>query len=171
MVCPNEACSALYKITDGKRTCTHTSFQKVCGYNLGHFTNLAHGKKRWKPFKTYQFMPPSSWLKKMFSFKSFHTLLEQDREPYPSDVLSDVQDGRVWKELESTNFFSTKYNVGLMLNVDWFQPFKRSQYKVAAIMLTVLNLPRVERFKKKWTIIAGNTSYVLLLSYYDSVVD
>ena len=40
-----------------------------------------------------------------------------------------------------------------MLNVDWFRPFKRSNYKVAAIMLTVLNLPREERSKKRWTII------------------
>ncbi len=43
-----------------------------------------------------------------------------------------------------------------MLDVDWFTPFKRSEYKVGAIMLTVLNLPREERYKKKWTIIAGN---------------
>ena len=45
--------------------------------------------------------------------------------------------------------------LGLMLNVDWFRPFKHSEYKVAAIMLTILNLPREERFKKKWTILVG----------------
>lgn len=37
-----------------------------------------------------------------------------------------------------------------LMNVDWFKPFK-----VAGILLTVLNLPREERFKKKWTILAG----------------
>ena len=63
----------------------------------------------------------------------------------------------IWKEFESSGFFSSLYNFGLMLNVDWFRPFKRSEYKVAAIMLTVLDLPREERFKKQWTILAGET--------------
>ena len=53
-------------------------------------------------------------------------------------------------------YVASSYNLGLMMNVDWFKPFKRSEYKVAGIMLTVLNLPREERFKKKWTILAGN---------------
>ena len=46
-------------------------------------------------------------------------------------------------------------NIGLLLNVDWFKPFKHSQYKVSAIMMTVLNLPRSKRFKSKWTMILG----------------
>ena len=29
-------------------------------------------------------------------------------------------------------------NIGLLLNVDWFKPFKRSEYKVSAIMMGVL---------------------------------
>ena len=33
--------------------------------------------------------------------------------------------------------------------------FKRSEYKVSAIMRTVLNLPRKERFKTEWTMILG----------------
>ena len=70
-------------------------------------------------------------------------------------ILQDIQDGQIWEEFVESGFFSSHYNVGLMLNVDWFSPFKRSQYKVAAIMFTVLNLPREERFKKRWTIIAG----------------
>ena len=37
-------------------------------------------------------------------------------------------------------------NIGLLLNVDWFKSFKLSAYKVSAIMMTVLNLPRSERF-------------------------
>ena len=52
-------------------------------------------------------------------------------------------------------FLNNKNNLGLLINVDWFKPFKRSEYKVAALMLTVLNLPRQERFRKKWTMIVG----------------
>ena len=39
--------------------------------------------------------------------------------------------------------------------MDWLKPFKQSEYKVAALMLSVLNLPRRERFRKKWTMIVG----------------
>lgn len=90
----------------------------------------------------------------------FIELLEQTRT-HSADVMEDVQDGHIWKEFSNSNFFDSKYNLGLMLNVDWFRPFKRSQYKVAALMLSVLNLPREERFKKKWTILAGIQYYKL----------
>lgn len=36
-----------------------------------------------------------------------------------------------------------------MLNVDWFQSFKYTNYSVGAIYLTILNLPRQERFKTR----------------------
>ena len=31
----------------------------------------------------------------------------------------------------------------------------RSEYKISAIMMTVLNLPREVRFRKEWTIVLG----------------
>ena len=67
------------------------------------------------------------------------------------DIMCDVLDGRLWKTLISQGYFKSKYDIALMMNVDWYRPFKRSEYKVAAIMMTILNLPREERFKKKWT--------------------
>ena len=47
------------------------------------------------------------------------------------------------------------HNIGLLLNVDWFKPFDRSEYKVSALMMSVINLPRSERFKKRWTMVLG----------------
>ena len=35
------------------------------------------------------------------------------------------------------------HNIGLLLNVDWFKPFDRSEYKVSALMTSVINLPKV----------------------------
>lgn len=35
-----------------------------------------------------------------------------------------------------------------MLNIDWFQPYKHTNSSVGAIYLTVMNLPRVIRFKR-----------------------
>lgn len=42
-----------------------------------------------------------------------------------------------------------------MLNVDWFQPFKHTNYSVGAIYLSVLNLPREERFKRENIMLIG----------------
>ena len=39
-------------------------------------------------------------------------------------------------------------NYGLMLNVDWFQPFKLSNHSVSAVYLSVLNPPLEESFKR-----------------------
>ena len=71
------------------------------------------------------------------------------------NIIGDVYNGRVWNKFTDQGYFSDKHNLGLMLNVDWFKPFfERSEYKVAAIMPSILNLPRTERLKKR-TIIAG----------------
>ena len=65
-----------------------------------------------------------------------------------SNVYHDIYDATIWKEFSSSPlnpsvpFLSDPNNVALLLNVDWFKPFKRSEYKVSAIMMTVLNLPR-----------------------------
>ena len=90
----------------------------------------------------------------MFQSIEFNELLDQNQQQRQG-VIQDIQDGQIWKEFSDKNFFSSKYHIGLMLSVDWFTPFKRSEYKVAAILLTVMNLPREERFKKQWTILAG----------------
>ena len=71
-----------------------------------------------------------------------------------------MHDGNIWKTFvidQSTSepFFLTSNNIGLLLNIDWFKPVKRSEYKVSAIMISVLNLPRQERCKTKWTMIVG----------------
>lgn len=156
VVCPKDSCNALYRENSATRTCTSISYSKVCGASLGHFTNLSHGKRRWKPYKRFQFIPPSASLKKMFQSREFIKLLSKERAmKMASDVIEDIQDGKIWKEFTRSNFFNSKYNLGLMLNLDWFSPFKRSKYKVAAMMITVLNLPREVRFQKRWTILCG----------------
>lgn len=63
----------------------------------------------------------------------------------------DVYDGDVWKcfNVEKYDIFTVERNFGVMLNVDCFQPFKHTNYSVGAIYLTILNLPRTERFKQR----------------------
>lgn len=42
-----------------------------------------------------------------------------------------------------------------MLNVDCFKPFDHSEYKVSALMMSVINLTKSERFKMIWTMVLG----------------
>ena len=52
-------------------------------------------------------------------------------------------------------FFKDLHNIALIINVDWFKPFKRSEYKIGRIYMNVLNLPRTDRYKRKWTMLIG----------------
>ena len=167
IVCPNDSCNSLYLLEDVSRggssmRCSSKMFGKDCGRQLCYQKHLAFGRSKWAPFKTFTFILPSAWLKKMFQNKQFLGFLDSHLERHAQGgVLEDVWDGRIWNEFMSDPtdhtrpFLNNKNNLGLLINVDWFKPFKRSEYKVAALMLTVLNLPRQERFHKKWTMIVG----------------
>ena len=52
-------------------------------------------------------------------------------------------------------FLDVPNNLALMLNVDWFTPYERSQYSVGVIYLTVLNLPRSMRYKLENVLVIG----------------
>ena len=78
----------------------------------------------------------------------------------PEGVLYDVFDGVVWKTFTDSSdelfFFSNHgLNLGLLLNVDWYQPFKHSIYSVGVIFIAILNLPRHLRFRPENFILCG----------------
>lgn len=53
-------------------------------------------------------------------------------------------------------FLSEFTSIGLMMNIDWFQPFEnRNDYSVQVIYFVLLNLPRNIRFRSEHVIIAG----------------
>jgi len=57
--------------------------------------------------------------------------------------------------VNSKPFLSEKYNFALSLNVDWFQPFKHVSDSVGVMYLSILNLPRTERYKPENIILCG----------------
>ena len=66
-----------------------------------------------------------------------------------SSVLSDIYDGNWYKEfkgIDGSLFFSNPRNIGLILNFDFFNPFKKSKYSLGVIYAVIINLPREERF-------------------------
>ncbi len=76
----------------------------------------------------------------------------------PDSVMADAYDGQIWADFQYVNgqpFLAEPNNFALMMNVDWYQPFKNSPYSVGVIYLTILNLPREERFKQENIILVG----------------
>ena len=58
-------------------------------------------------------------------------------------------------KVNGSDFLSQPNSYGVMLNVDFFQPYKHIQYSLGAIYLTVLNLPRDMRHKQENVILVG----------------
>ena len=91
--------------------------------------------------------------------EEFCNLLQQrfSRTAPPAGTMEDVWDGDMWKEHlnDSTGkpLLSETYNFALLLGVDWFKPFKHSEYKVGRIMMSILNLSRENRIIHKWTML------------------
>ena len=58
--------------------------------------------------------------------------------------LKDSFDGNIWMNFQSPqgkHFLVNEGGICLMLNIDWFQPFKHRQYSVGVIYLVIMNLP------------------------------
>ena len=75
-----------------------------------------------------------------------------------NNLLSDLYDGQIWKEflnIGGSPFLAAPYTFGLMLNIDWFQPYIHTISSVGVIYLTIMNLPRTIRFKLENIIIVG----------------
>ena len=52
-------------------------------------------------------------------------------------------------------FLSSPFSYMVTLNVDWFQPFVRTQYSLGAIYLSIQNLPRELRYKEENILLVG----------------
>ena len=113
------------------------------------------GKTLFYPFKVYCYRPLEDSMRTLIRRSGFEADCERWRSlDKDSDVLGDVYDGQIWKNFD--HFFSVPRNYGLMLNADWFQPFKHlSSFSVGAIYLVLLNLPRSLRFKRENVVLVG----------------
>ena len=67
-------------------------------------------------------------------------------------LIGDIYDGSVWKSFRN-DFLASPYSYLLILNVDWFQPYRRTVYSIGAIYATIQNLPRNIRYKEEYIIL------------------
>ena len=148
VVCPK--CESLYEYHEcicrvgnelESKRCTYIAFKNhpfvryrnPCDTVLLKKVSLKHGKTKLVPKKEY---PYRSVIKSLNVLLQRPCVLEKldawKERSVPDGLLTDIYDGKIWKEFMTINdepFLSGETTYGLMLNVDWFKPFKRTQYK------------------------------------------
>lgn len=118
----------------------------------------ASGRTRYYPHTVYCYTSMKSYLQKLILGPNFVEQCESTRNVTSSRGFADVYDGSLWKEFKTVDgipFLSAPNCYGLLLNVDWFQPFDHVTYSVGVIYISILNLPRTVRFKRKNIILVG----------------
>lgn len=129
------------------------SCRKECGHLLLKSVSMISGRNILYPHKVYCYKSLLSSIQELLLRPSFHQYCQYWKSRNTSDKLSDVYDGNIWKEfltISGRPFLRCPNNLALMLNIDWFQPYKHTVTvsSVGAIYLTVMNLPREMRFKR-----------------------
>lgn len=122
------------------------------------------------PFMTYVHRPIKHRLCELLARPGFAAKCHQWRSrSVPSDMFGDIMDGAVWREFGTLSLKDNDgkpirvpfldeidgHNYPLSIFVDWFQPWRRVQYSVGVIFMSVLSLPREERNKKENVLLVG----------------
>ncbi len=131
----------------------------ACGCILIKTVELASGRHISYPFLTYCYMSVTTSLQSLLNRPEFFPMCEQWRtRSVEPGVYRDVYDGNIWKEFlyyDDQPFLSEPHNYALMLNMDFFQPYKHVNYSVGALYCTILNLPRSVRYKQENVLLVG----------------
>ena len=147
--------------------CTHIEFpnhpmekyRQQCGSELLLKVPVNNGFN-WRPKMIYPLPCLKTQLSIMYKRPGFEDLLKKwtDRNDIPG-IMSDIYDGEIWKTFPSSlntpnaaRFFEPETadrHLGIMINLDWFQPFKSAVYSCGAIYGIICNLPRDIRFKRE----------------------
>ena len=166
VVCPK--CESLYTLKECFRKvgfntvvncCSYKPFNVVCNQQLMREIVSSSGKTRYYPHKVYCYISLISSLQNLLLRRGFVEHCESTRKSFSSgNNISDVYDGSIWKDFltyNKTPFLSCRNCYGLLLNIDWLQPYKHTQHSVGVIYIVILNLPRTIRFKRENVILFG----------------
>ena len=138
--------------------CVHKLFQKKCSEVLMKEIVTSSGHRKFCPHRICCFSSVISSLQTLVLRTGFMQQCESTRNAFSTTGFSDVYDGTIWKdflEVQNSPFLSECNNYGLLLNIDWLQPYKHLEYSVGVMYLVILNLPRSIRFKRENVILIG----------------
>lgn len=129
-------------------------FRQECNNPLTKKIDSSNNDPTFRPIMTFPLVNIRQQLTLFFCRNDFEKSCRKWTErTNETETLFDIYDAMIWKSFEDDNgekFFTKEYadtRIGLMLNMDWFQPFINSQYSVGVIYAVICNLPRSERFK------------------------
>ena len=144
------------------KLCTHKEHPNSrlgCDTLLLKTVVLNNGKKVLYPFKVFCYRSLKTSLQCLLLRAGFADTCEHWRSRREkAGVYQDIYDGKIWKELryiDGKPFLAKQYVFALMLNIDWFKPFKHTPASVGAMYVTVMNLPYDQRFKRENVILLG----------------
>ena len=176
-VCPK--CYAIYKkehctktLPDGRvvsKTCSNVSWpnhahlekRTPCGEMLMKKIRGKSGNIFWYPKKVYVYQSIMASLQKFINKDNFIENCNEWRKTVRSETAShmtDIHDREIWKAFqtyEDKPFLKDPNNMALILNVDWFNPYKHTPGSVGAIYCVFANLPRSERYKRENVMLVG----------------
>ena len=137
----------------------HERMRGQCGALLLKSIESASGKTYFYPNLTYCYLGLKLSVENLLMQPHFFPNGELWRSrKIDEGTMRDVYDGQIWSDFQfydNEPFLSEPGNYGLMLNMDFFQPYKHVQYSLGAIYITVLNLPRTLRNKANNVILVG----------------
>ena len=181
-VCPS--CNKLHNIDDVKqytrqqqkviKKCDHVQFPnrrslRQCNAPLSEQKEL-DGKTVNNPSLIYPMPSIKEQLLQMYQRSDFERNLKLwANRNVGEGILCDIYDGKIWKKFsndgiimdnasDEQKFFNKDHaddHLGIMINVDWFQPFERTVYSSGVIYGAICNLPRELRFKPENILILG----------------
>ena len=88
----------------------------------------------------YCYVSLISSLQTLVMRRGFVEQCESTRGKFSPSGLSDVYDGSIWNDFLTVNgvpFLTECHNYGILLNVDWLQPYKHTVYSVGVIYLVI----------------------------------
>lgn len=144
-------CHRIYNLSDciencHSKACSFRRFpshpqisrRQPCGSLLFKTVEMTSGNTHLYPFMTYSYMSLETSLQLLLNRPNFLQNCEEWRKRTSSEgILRDIYDGRMWENFlnyDGQPFLSESGNFALILNMDFFQPFKHVQYSVGAII-------------------------------------
>ena len=153
------------------------SLRKECGTEV--MKKVKIGKKdKLVPRTVYVYYSIIDSLQKFLQRHNFLELCDEWRSRSCSDsYLTDVYNGKLWKDWMKKDGIPLLGNLLFMLNIDWFQLFEHTQYCCGVIYIVIQNLPRAVWFKMENVLIVSTIpgpkepNYNQLSNYLKPMVD
>lgn len=160
VTCPK--CSEIYTLKESIEKVGSKQYGKTCMTCNSPFlktTETRAGKRILSPQRTYCYYSLKKSLQDLLKRPGFMKECKRwQTHASNEDIFQDVYDGRIWRSFQTyqgKEMLSDGNTFGLMLNVDWFNPYKHIQYSVGALYVSIINLPRELRYRPENIIIVG----------------